>query len=262
MADDIDEHTRYVADFATPASLEPRLKDRTLTINGVSKAYSMTGWRIGDAAAPQWLIDAMQVLQSQSTSNASSISQAAAVAALDGGTAFIQDWLVQLGERHDRVLQTLDRIDGLHSASPEGAFYVFASCAGPLGRRLETDLDVANYLLDGAHVGTVHGSAFGAPGYVRIAYAVDMTVLDEACRRIEAACAALSPRQASPAGEALSRRTKGGPAAARPRPGLLAAPPAPFRPCIRGSGRAWAHPFRACENVALCFWQTPPPPAH
>ncbi|KAF1020003.1 MAG: Aspartate aminotransferase [Paracidovorax wautersii] len=198
MADDIYEHTRYVPDFATPAALEPALKARTLTVNGVSKAYSMTGWRIGYAGGPQWLIDAMQVLQSQSTSNASSISQAAAVAALEGDTDFIQPWLRMLAERRDRVLQTLSRIDGLHSAVPEGAFYVFANCTGligratPQGHRLESDLDVANYLLDSAHVGTVHGSAFGAPGYLRIAYAVDPAVLDEACHRIEQACAALA----------------------------------------------------------------------
>jgi aspartate aminotransferase len=200
MADDIYEHTRYVPDFVTPAALEPRLKARTLTVNGVSKAYSMTGWRIGYAAGPQWLVDAMQVLQSQSTSNASSISQAAAVAALEGGTGFIQDWLAMLALRRDRVLQTIARIDGLSCAPPEGAFYVFANCTALLGKttpeglRLDSDLDIANYLLDTAHVGTVHGSAFGAPGYLRIAYAVDMAVLDEACRRIERSCAALVAR--------------------------------------------------------------------
>ena len=211
MADDIYEHTRYVADFVTPAALEPRLKARTLTVNGVSKAYSMTGWRIGYAAGPQWLVEAMQVLQSQSTSNASSISQAAAVAALEGGTGFMQDWLALLGQRRDRVLQTLARIDGLDGAPPEGAFYVFANCTAllgkttPQGQRLDSDLDLANYLLDTAHVGTVHGSAFGAPGYLRIAYAVDMAVLDDACRRIEQACAALVARQApSPTEQRLS----------------------------------------------------------
>ncbi len=140
----------------------------------------------------------MQVLQSQSTSNACSISQAATVAALEGGTDFIQDWLAILGQRRDRVLQTISRIDGLSSNIPEGAFYVFVNCTAMLGRttiqgqRIENDLDFANYLLDAAHVGTVHGSAFGAPGYLRIAYAVDMAMLNEACRRIEEACAALN----------------------------------------------------------------------
>ncbi|MBD1552935.1 pyridoxal phosphate-dependent aminotransferase [Pseudomonas typographi] len=198
LADDIYEHTRYVAAFATPAQVEPRLKSRTLTVNGVSKAFSMTGWRIGYAAGPQWLIDAMGVLQSQSTSNPSSISQAAAVAALEGGTGFIKDWLGLLGERRDRVLQMVQAVAGMSAASPEGAFYVFVNCAGLLGGRtasgtvIDSDLNLANYLLDTAHVGTVHGSAFGAPGYLRIAYAVDMPVLDEACTRIAQACAALS----------------------------------------------------------------------
>jgi aspartate aminotransferase len=198
MADDIYEHTRYVPDFATPARLEPRLKDRTLTVNGVSKAYSMTGWRIGYAAGPRWLVDAMQVLQSQSTSNASSISQAAAVAALEGGTVFMHDWLATLAERRDRVLQTVRRIDGLSCATPDGAFYVFVNCkellrsTTPSGQRLDSDVDVANYLLDAAHVGTIQGSAFGTPGYLRIAYAVDSKTLDEACQRMEKAFSALS----------------------------------------------------------------------
>jgi len=201
MADDIYEHTRYVTEFVTPAALEPALKDRTLTVNGVSKAYSMTGWRIGYAAGPKWLIDAMQVLQSQSTSNASSISQAAAVAALEGEINFIGEWLELLVQRRDRLMRTIARIDGLDSATPEGAFYVFANCSALLGRttpqgaHLKSDLDVANYLLDTAHVGTVHGSAFGAPGYLRIAYAVDLQVLEEACDRIEKACAALGMGQ-------------------------------------------------------------------
>lgn len=197
MADDIYEHTRYVRNFATPAAVEPSLKDRILTVNGVSKAYSMTGWRIGYAAGPKWLINAMQVIQSQSTSNPSSISQAAAVTALEGGAGFIKEWVSLLAQRRDRVLHTIRRTPGLSSPEPEGAFYVFASCAGMLGRttkdgrKIETDLDFANYLLDAAHVGTVHGSAFGTPGYLRIAYAVDMEVLDLACQRIEAACASL-----------------------------------------------------------------------
>jgi aspartate aminotransferase len=189
---------RRLSEFVTPAALEPRLKARTLTVNGVSKAYSMTGWRIGYAGGPRWLIDAMQVLQSQSTSNASSISQAATVAALEGGTAFMRDWLTTLAVRRDRVLQTIQRIDGLSCAVPDGAFYVFVNCkellgrTTPQGRRIETDLDLANYLLDSTHVGTIHGSAFGTPGYLRIAYAVDSKTLDTACLRLEAAIAALT----------------------------------------------------------------------
>jgi aspartate aminotransferase len=197
LADDIYEHTRYGRAFATPAQVEPRLQVRTLTVNGLSKAFSMTGWRIGYAGGPQWLIEAMQVLQSQSTSNPSSISQAAAVAALEGGTRFINDWMARLAQRRDRVLETLGRIDGLHCAMPEGAFYLFVNCQGLYGRRtpqgktLQNDLDLATYWLEAARVGTVHGSAFGAPGYLRIAYAVDDRLLDDACRRLEAACAQL-----------------------------------------------------------------------
>lgn len=197
LADDIYEHTRYDRAFPTPAQVEPRLKARTLTVNGLSKAFSMTGWRIGYAGGPQWLIEAMQVLQSQSTSNPCSISQAAAVAALDGGTGFIDDWVARLAQRRDRVLETLGRIDGLHCAVPEGAFYLFVNCQGLYGRRtpegkpIHSDLDLAGYWLEAAKVGTVHGSAFGAPGYLRIAYAVDDRLLDDACQRLEAACAQL-----------------------------------------------------------------------
>ena len=194
LADDIYEHTRFGQPFFTPAQVEPRLSSRTLTVNGLSKAFSMTGWRIGYAGGPTWLVDALQVLQSQSTSNPSSISQGAAIAALDGGTGFIDEWIGKLAERRDRVLDSIGRIDGLSCAMPEGAFYLFVNCQGmygkqtPDGKVIASDLDFASYLLDAAKVGTVHGSAFGAPGYLRIAYAVDDRVLDQACQRIEAAC--------------------------------------------------------------------------
>jgi aspartate aminotransferase len=194
LADDIYEHTRFGRPFYTPAQVEPRLLPRTLTVNGLSKAFSMTGWRIGYAGGPKWLVDALQVLQSQSTSNPSSISQAAAIAALDGGTQFIEGWIDRLATRRDRVLTSVKRIAGLTCAMPEGAFYLFVNCQGmygrqtPDGKTIATDLDFASYLLDAAKVGTVHGSAFGAPGYLRIAYAVDDGVLDDACQRIEAAC--------------------------------------------------------------------------
>jgi aspartate aminotransferase len=194
LADDIYEHTRFGRPFYTPAQVEPRLLPRTLTVNGLSKAFSMTGWRIGYAGGPKWLVDALQVLQSQSTSNPSSISQAAAIAALDGGTQFIEGWIDRLATRRDRVLISVKRIAGLTCAMPEGAFYLFVNCQGmygrqtPDGKTIATDLDFASYLLDAAKVGTVHGSAFGAPGYLRIAYAVDDGVLDDACQRIEAAC--------------------------------------------------------------------------
>ncbi|OCR26097.1 aspartate aminotransferase [Pseudomonas syringae] len=194
LADDIYEHTRFGPPFFTPAQVEPRLLPRTLTVNGLSKAFSMTGWRIGYAGGPTWLVDALQVLQSQSTSNPSSISQGAAIAALDGGTGFIHDWIGRLAKRRDRVLDSIGRINGLSCAMPEGAFYLFVNCQGMYGKRtpdgkvIASDLDFASYLLDAAKVGTVHGTAFGAPGYLRIAYAVDDRVLDEACQRIEAVC--------------------------------------------------------------------------
>lgn len=198
LADDIYEHTRFGQPFFTPAQVEPLLLPRTLTVNGLSKAFSMTGWRIGYAAGPTWLIDALQVLQSQSTSNASSISQAAAIAALDGSTGFIDEWINRLAARRDRVLASVGRIAGLECAMPEGAFYLFVNCQGMYGKQtpdgalISNDFEFASYLLDAAKVGTVHGSAFGAPGYVRIAYAVDDEVLDDACQRLEQVCAQLS----------------------------------------------------------------------
>lgn len=197
LADDIYEHTRFGLPFFTPAQVEPRLLPRTLTVNGLSKAFSMTGWRIGYAGGPKWLIDALQVLQSQSTSNPCSISQAAAIAALDGGTGFIEEWIARLARRRDRVLASIERIEGLSCAMPEGAFYLFVNCQGLYGKRspegqvIADDFDFASYLLDAAKVGTVHGSAFGAPGYVRIAYAVDDQVLEDACQRVERVCARL-----------------------------------------------------------------------
>ncbi len=197
LADDIYEHTRFGQPFFTPAHVEPLLLPRTLTVNGLSKAFSMTGWRIGYAGGPKWLIDALQVLQSQSTSNPSSISQAAAIAALDGGTAFINDWIGRLAERRDRVLASIRRIAGLECAMPQGAFYLFVNCQGMYGKQstdgklIADDFDFASYLLEAAKVGTVHGSAFGAPGYLRIAYAVDDKALDDACQRLEQACAQL-----------------------------------------------------------------------
>lgn len=203
MADDIYEHIRFGGEFATPAAIVPGLKSRTLTINGLSKGYSMTGWRIGFAGGPAWLIDAMQVLQSQSTSNASSISQKAAIAALDGGLDFMQPWLDTLAERCDVVLTMLAGTNGLSADRPEGAFYVFADCSEligcerPDGRPIASDLDFAAYLLEEAHVGVVHGSAFGTPGYIRIAYAVDTDTLRTACARIAVACGKLSRRRAA-----------------------------------------------------------------
>ena len=199
MADDIYEHVRYDERFYTPVQVEPRLHGRTLTVNGVSKSYSMTGWRIGYAGGPAWLIRAMQTLQSQSTSNPSTISQAATVAALRGGTDFMTEWLAALRTNRATVLAAIERCPGLYCAAAEGAFYAFVNCAGvigsatPDGTILRSDLDFATYLLDAAHVGVVHGGAFGVEEHIRIAYAVPEPTLHEACRRIEAACAALVP---------------------------------------------------------------------
>ncbi|MCS0502765.1 pyridoxal phosphate-dependent aminotransferase [Ancylobacter mangrovi] len=203
LADDIYEHVRFEGAFATPAAVEPALRERTLTVNGLSKGYSMTGWRLGYAGGPAWLVAAMQVLQSQSTSNPSTISQRAGIAALEGVRDFMAGWLETLRTRRDIVLDMIARVDGLASDVPEGAFYVFADCRAmigattPAGRVIASDLDFATYLLEAAHVGVVHGAAFGAPGYIRIAYAVDTETLRAACRRIEAACRALSLKAAA-----------------------------------------------------------------
>ncbi|ODN71222.1 pyridoxal phosphate-dependent aminotransferase [Methylobrevis pamukkalensis] len=197
MADDIYEHVRHDTGFATPAAVAPDLKDRTLTVNGVSKAYSMTGWRIGYAGGPAWLIAAMTTLQSQSTSNPSSVSQAATIAALEGSRGFMNDWLARLKTRRQIVLDMVDATDGLTCDTPEGAFYAFVGCGGLIGRRtpagriLADDLGVATYLLEEAHVAMIHGAAFGASPNLRIAYAVDDAQLAEACRRIAAACGRL-----------------------------------------------------------------------
>lgn len=202
LADDIYEHVRFgKGAFATPASVRPALKPRVLTVNGLSKGYSMTGWRLGYAGGPAWLIDAMQVLQSQSTSNPSTISQRAAIAALDGGIGFMADWIGQLAERRDIVLDALKGVAGIEADLPDGAFYVFADCGGligtvaPDGRTIQSDLDFATYLLEAAHVGVVHGSAFGTPGHIRIAYAIDTRTLRTACARIAEACGRLRARE-------------------------------------------------------------------
>lgn len=195
MADDIYEQICFVPGiFATLAEVEPRLKERILTVNGVSKGYSMTGWRLGYAGGPAWLISAMQILQSQSTSNPSSISQAATVAALEQGNAFIAEWIDILTHRRTLIMNCVNGIDGLSAETPPGAFYVFVNCQGmsgkttPSGDILRTDEDFAAYLLKSGHVATLQGSAFGAPGYLRIAYAIDDNRLQEACERITRAC--------------------------------------------------------------------------
>ncbi|MDQ0026360.1 aspartate aminotransferase [Variovorax paradoxus] len=198
LADDIYEHILYDGlAFATPVAVEPRLRGRTLTVNGVSKAYAMTGWRVGYGAGPRALIAAMAVVQSQSTSCPSSVSQAAAIEALTGPQDIVAERCADFQARRDFVVAALNRAPGLHCRVPEGAFYTFASCGGVLGRRtqagvlLRTDSDFCNYLLQDFEVAVVPGSVFGLAPYFRISYATSMAQLEEACARIAAACEAL-----------------------------------------------------------------------
>ncbi len=199
LSDDIYEHLIFDgATFHTLAQVEPRLACRTLTMNGVSKAYAMTGWRIGFGTGPRWLLDAMEKLQGQQTSGASSISQHAAVAALTGPQDFIARSRGVLEERRNMVVRMLNDAPGLSCSLPGGAFYAFASCADLIGkvtaagRLLETDEDVAIALLDEGGIGVVHGSAFGLGPYIRIAYALDEASLLKACRTIQVFCDSLT----------------------------------------------------------------------
>ncbi len=198
MTDDMYEHLVYDGFVATtPAQIAPELYPRTLTVNGVSKAYAMTGWRIGYAGGPAPLIKAMAKVQSQSTSNPSSVSQAAAVAALDGPTDFLAERNAVFKQRRDLVADALDATPGLRCRRPEGAFYVYPSCAGVIGKRapdgkvIETSEDFARYLLESEGVAVVHGSAFGLDPCFRVSYATSTELLTDACARIERACAAL-----------------------------------------------------------------------
>lgn len=191
MVDDMYEHILYDGfRFVTPAALEPRLRERTLTINGVSKAYAMTGWRLGYAGGPKALIQAMASVQSQVTSCPCSVSQAAAIAALDGPQDIVRERCELFRERRDLVVDALNAVPGLSARRPEGAFYVYASCAGILGRRtpngavIDSDTAFARYLMDEGGVAVVPGSAFGLAPYFRVSYATSHEVLEEACRRI------------------------------------------------------------------------------
>ena len=195
ITDDIYEHLIYGdVEFVTMAQVEPRLKERTLTCNGMSKAYCMTGWRIGFAGGPKSLIQAMAKLQSQSSFHPASICQHAAVAGLNGGRDFLVAQLQSYHERRNTLVLELNRIDGIACPVPDGAFYVFPSCAGlfglltPNGQMLKTDTDVVSYFLDTAGVALVPGQAFGFPGHFRISYATDIDTLLSACARIEFAC--------------------------------------------------------------------------
>jgi len=198
MTDDMYEHLTYDDfRFTTIAQVEPRLYERTLTVNGVSKAYCMTGWRIGYAGGPKHLIKAMGAIQSNSTANPCSISQAAAIEALNGPQDFIPKNAQVFKERRDLVVDLLNKIPGLHCPRPEGAFYVYPSCAGligkrtPKGGRIASDEDFVRYLLEAEGVAVVHGEAFGLAPHFRISYATSNEELREACARIERACRAL-----------------------------------------------------------------------
>lgn len=198
LTDDMYEHIRYDGfAFATIGAVEPKLMPRILTVNGVSKAYAMTGWRIGYAGGPVELIRAMATVQSQSTSNPSSISQAAAAAALDLPLDFLAERNAAFLERRDLCLEKLNAIDGIDCRVPDGAFYLFPSCAGLLGRKtpdgrtIATDVDFSTYLMEAANVAVVPGTAFGLAPYFRISFATATERLRTACERIAAACANL-----------------------------------------------------------------------
>jgi len=195
LSDDMYEHLTYDDFvFTTPAQIEPQLYARTLTMNGVSKAYAMTGWRIGYCAGPMELIKAMRKLQSQSTSNPSSISQWAAVAALNGTHDFIAEHNKVFKARRDLVLDLLNAIEGIECTLPEGAFYVYPSCAAFMGKTtqdgktLQTDEDFATALLEAEGVAVVHGAAFGLSPFFRISYATSTEALQEACTRLHHFC--------------------------------------------------------------------------
>jgi aspartate aminotransferase len=199
LTDDIYEHVLYDGRaFVTPAAVEPGLKERTVTVNGVSKAYAMTGWRIGYAGAPAELIKAMAKLQSQSTSNPSSVSQAGALAALTGPQELVAERKAIFETRRDAVVAWLEAIPGLRCHLPEGAFYAFPSCAGligkrsPDGARLETSEDFVMHLLHAEDLAVLQGEAYGMPGFLRLSFATSIEKLEEGCRRIARACAALA----------------------------------------------------------------------
>jgi aspartate aminotransferase len=198
LTDDMYEHLIYDGfKFATPAEAEPALKERTLTLNGVSKAYCMTGWRIGYGAGPAALIKAMAKLQSQSTSNPSSISQWAAVEALNGPQDFIPRNAEVFRQRRDLVVSMLNQAKGISCPRPEGAFYVYPSCAGTMGKttakgvKLATDEDFVTALLEEEGVAVVQGAAFGLSPFFRISYATATETLEDACHRIQRFCAGL-----------------------------------------------------------------------
>jgi aspartate aminotransferase len=199
MCDDIYEHMIYDGfEFFTLAQVEPKLFDRILTINGLAKAYAMTGWRVGYAGGPKILIDAINKIQSQSTTHTSSISQAAGVEALNGTQDFIPKNAELFKGRRDLVVSMLNQAAGLTCKSPEGAFYVYPSCAGTIGKRtpegkvITSDSDFVTALLEAEGVAVVQGEAFGLSPYFRVSYATSTEALTEACQRIQRFCGSLS----------------------------------------------------------------------
>lgn len=199
LSDDIYEHLVFDGlTYHTMAEVAPDLRDRILTMNGVSKAYAMTGWRIGFGTGPKWLMAAMAKLQAQQTSGASSISQHAALAALEGPKNCLSTAKTVFKKRRDLVARMINDAPGLSCETPAGAFYIFADCSGVLGKTtqagtlLKTDEDVASALLEEMNVAVVHGSAFGMGPYLRIAYTIDDEQLKRACLRIQTFCKSLS----------------------------------------------------------------------
>ena len=192
LSDDIYEHLLYEKKekFTTIGEIDDEINSRTITMNGVSKAYSMTGWRIGYCGGPKKIIDSMRKLQGQSTSNPSSISQWAAVEALNGDQSFLKDWLDSFEMRRNKVVEMINSAEGLSCLKPKGAFYVYPSCEDVIGKKLisgeeiKNDEDFAMNLLRNKSVGVVHGSAFGLSPYFRISYATSIEKLEEACKRI------------------------------------------------------------------------------
>ncbi len=199
MTDDMYEHLIYDGfEFCTIADVEPRLKDRTLTVNGASKTYAMTGWRIGFCGGPKALIKGMMNMQGQATAGVSTISQAAVAAALDGPQELVRERAEEYRQRRDLVVEMLNAAPGISCHKPEGAFYVFPNIAGCIGktskggRKIETDTDFAMALLEEKYVATVQGTAYGMSPYLRISYATNTENLREACGRIQEFCRDLS----------------------------------------------------------------------
>jgi aspartate aminotransferase len=199
MSDDIYEHIIFDGRrYSTLAAAAPHMRERTLTMNGVSKAYSMTGWRIGICGGPADLIKTMSKLQNQSTGNPSSVSQAAAVAAFAGPHEIVRERTAEFQKRRDRIVAMLNECAGLTCTTPEGAFYAFPNCAGLIGRKapdgkvMQNDRDIVMFLLEHAGVAAVHGAAYGTSPHFRLSFAASMAEIEEACRRIQASCQALA----------------------------------------------------------------------